>query len=235
MAEGERKTRQRRAGRRGRGVADRVVKPSGPPAPQTPPLAPDEPAQAPLSAEFPEPGEAEPREAGPGEGLLVVSREELERREIKAYADGWRDALATFESARRRTDAWPGPPRLRLVHRRATDPAPAPAPAPGLGPRLDPDPTPDPAPDSIPDVPPGPGPGPDPVPVTESPLSPPSPPSPPRPAPTDPATPGLVPKNPSSRVPTIPRLAPPRNLGGPGRGVRREPPPEGASPARPDG
>ncbi|MFJ8000024.1 hypothetical protein ACIQ7D_23250 [Streptomyces sp. NPDC096310] len=161
------------------------------------------------------------------EDLLVLSRDELGERETKAYADGWRDAMAAYESARERADADPGPPRLRLVHRGAAEPAPSPAPDETATTTETESATTPPAPDAAA--------APDPV------ASPP-----PRAGVSRPATAGLVPKNPSSRVPTIPRLGSPRNLGKriPGgsageparsREQSRERDPEGRSPARPDG
>ncbi|MFI6699351.1 hypothetical protein ACIBJC_10315 [Streptomyces sp. NPDC050509] len=174
------------------------------------------------------------------EDLLLVTRDELGEREIKAYADGWRDAVAAYESERERAGARPGPPRLRLVHRGNAEPPPPKPPAkpsPKRSPRDDVPPEPSagsaseppsagsaPEPQSAPEPPPG-------ADVSRS------------------ATAGLVPKNPSSRVPTIPRLGSPRSLGkrvrrGPAgesprsreqaREQPRERDPEGPSPARPD-
>ncbi|MFE4058532.1 hypothetical protein ACFXP3_19945 [Streptomyces sp. NPDC059096] len=170
-----------------------------------------------------------------------MSRDELGEREIKAYADGWRDAMATvatYGTTRERAGARPGPPRLRLVHRRGTEQAPdsdgtTTAPPPMPPPPMSPDPDPDPGADAAPD-----------------PAAPPSP----RTDASRPATAGLVPKNPSSRVPTIPRLGSPRSLGRrirrasdgePSRsrepspeepsGRSRERDPDDPSPARPDG
>ncbi|MEV7865065.1 hypothetical protein AB0P17_02950 [Streptomyces sp. NPDC088124] len=177
-------------------------------------------------------------ERHPPEDLLVLARDELEEREIKAYADGWRDAVATYESARERAGARPGPPRLRLVHRESADrgappdPVAAQAPDPAEPPDQDPAATADQNHAAPPDRNHA---------ATPDAASPPAP----RGDASRPAA-GLVPKNPSSRVPTIPRLGPPRSLGkrvrhGPAgepprsRGRPGERDPEEPSPSRPDG
>ncbi|MEV6423007.1 hypothetical protein [Streptomyces sp. NPDC051662] len=52
----------------------------------------------------------------PGE-LVVLLREEIERRELRAYASGWRDAAEQYESALEQARATARTGRLRLVGR----------------------------------------------------------------------------------------------------------------------
>lgn len=59
------------------------------------------------------------------EEVVVLLREELERREFKAYADGWRDAAAGYERALREARAGAGTSRpLRPVGRGSVIPFP---------------------------------------------------------------------------------------------------------------
>ncbi|WHM37179.1 hypothetical protein [Streptomyces sp. BPTC-684] len=121
------------------------------------------------------------------EELVVLLRDELERRELRAYAAGWRDAAAQYQRALDETASAARARSLRRVGRR-----------PGRGeviplrPRTPPD---------------------------EEEVSGAEEPEPPPDAP--PGTPGLVPKSPHSRVPTIPRLAAPRRERG--RGAAESP------------
>ncbi|MFJ2215601.1 hypothetical protein ACIQVO_25215 [Streptomyces sp. NPDC101062] len=225
-----------------------------------PPQASPSPQESPPHEPLPPPDSPEPADPSldlPGllarlhdrlerhrpEDLLLVTRDELGEREIKAYADGWRDAVAAYESERERAGTRPSPPRLRLVHRGNAEPPPPKAP-----PKTPAKPSPKSSSKPLPrdDVPPEPSAG-----AGASAAEPSTAPEPPPGADVSrSATAGLVPKNPSSRVPTIPRLGSPRSLG---KRVRRgpagEPPrshdqpreqprerdPEGPSPARPDG
>lgn len=142
------------------------------------------------------------------EELIVLLRDELERRELRAYAAGWRDAAAQYQRALDETASAARARSLRRVGRR-----------PGQG-------------EVIPlhresRTPPDPGEIPDSAEDPEPPASPPRPradgaaPG----AATDPdappGTPGLVPKSPRSRAPTIPRLAAPRRERG--RGAAESP------------
>ncbi|MFC9649215.1 hypothetical protein [Streptomyces sp. NPDC056937] len=170
------------------------------------------------------------------EELVVLLREEIERRELRAYASGWRDAADQYESALKQARAAARAGRLRLVGRTPGQAAVIPFPqersqeSPQESPRERPqgDPAhdhpdrrggpaaPEAGPRPAPHVPPRTG---DPRtgdPRTDSHAAPRTtpgteqrPPTPPAP-PTESVKPAFVHKRRSSKVPTIPTLPPPR-------------------------
>ncbi|MFE4913232.1 hypothetical protein ACFRCX_17050 [Streptomyces sp. NPDC056652] len=173
------------------------------------------------------------------EELVVLLREEIERRELRAYASGWRDAADQYESALKQARAAARAGRLRLVGRTPGQAAviPFPQERPQESPRESPQeslrerprerpherPQGDPAHDhpdrrggpAAPEA--GPRPAPHVPPRTGDPRTAPHttpgteqrPPTPPAP-PTESVKPAFVHKRRSSKVPTIPTLPPPR-------------------------
>ncbi|MBD0745622.1 hypothetical protein [Streptomyces sp. CBMA152] len=195
-----------RAGRAGRDPEDR-------PRPYEPPEEPDGPAGLP-----PGPDDLPGLLAALGthlerhsaDELVVLLRAELENRELRAYAAGWRDAAAQYQRALdetasaararslRRAGRRPGrgeviPLRRDLPQQAESRTPPAADEIPG-GAAVEHGRTPE--PDTAPDAAPE----------------------------RDPGRPGLVRKSPHSKVPTIPRLTAPRRERGKGGA---EPPEEG--------
>ncbi|MFD7086556.1 hypothetical protein ACFV94_01820 [Streptomyces sp. NPDC059896] len=153
------------------------------------------------------------------EELVVLLREEIERRELRAYASGWRDAADQYESALEQARAAARAGRLRLVGRTPGQAAviPFPQERPHERPQEDPahdhpdrrggPAAPEAGPRPAPHVPPHTG-----DPRTDSHTTPGTeqrPPTPPAP-PTESVKPAFVHKRRSSKVPTIPTLPPPR-------------------------
>ncbi|MFE7568282.1 hypothetical protein ACFU76_15185 [Streptomyces sp. NPDC057539] len=156
--------------------------------------------------------------------LVVLLREEIERRELRAYASGWRDAAEQYESALEQARATARSGRLRLVGRTPGQAAVIPFPQEGPQEAPQGDTQEDPARDH-----PGGRDGVDPAPMaaprtdpradprTAEPRADPRTAEPradprtaePRP-PTEPVKPAFVRKRRSSKVPTIPTLTPPR-------------------------
>ncbi|MFD7284916.1 hypothetical protein [Streptomyces sp. NPDC059863] len=136
----------------------------------------------------------------------MLLREEIERRELRAYASGWRDAAEEYESALEQARATARSGRLRLVGRTPGQAAviPFPQEAPQEAPQGDAQE--DPVRDH-----PGVRDGGEPAPMADPRTDPRADPrtAEPRP-PTEPVKPAFVRKRRSSKVPTIPTLTPPR-------------------------
>ncbi|MFE2295138.1 hypothetical protein [Streptomyces sp. NPDC059452] len=143
----------------------------------------------------------------PPADVAVLLRAELERREFRAYANGWRDAADQYEPALEQARRIAQNRRLRLVGRTpgqaAVIPFPQDAPVATEGAPNRSAPGPVEAAEAAEAGEPaeGAGPGPDGVPEHHPDTSAPAPPR------SAPPGPGLVAKNRNSRAPTIPRLA----------------------------